>query len=1188
MANEETQPGRRTRIWRVARTTTRVLGFVCVLVLVAIALLLGTVPGRQAILHIAVPRVTERLPGEFSLVQARWPALGRIELTGLLWMADGDTLLAADECGVDVSLGELLRRNVYVERVWLAGLMADLPAIQAGLPPATPPAADSVRADSLDSDDRGEPFFPREGAVAGIPSVGLGELSVTAAELRLGPERHIFVDQLVVSADLRTGHAAQVSAALRSRPLRDLGFVVRMEAAIGDSLVARLTPLTFVPAESTTAIDLAALPLDGRLATAMDALRGGEGLPPGDIRGLRIEGVLGEVWLDGVLHPTGDGAVHLRVRRPQSPRYLLGALAHVLDDNPPALAMADSLWGLWPRGDQPDIDLTCTLRPPAGKRSLKPGKVTLAGHFTLPGPSELAPLLPPELETEDLSGLRGEIQVEADLSGELPIYAGVLDLGATDWLDACRVAVRGEGERIQLDSLHVALFGTVMDIGGTIAENLDLAAELVMQDASLLKRWRNEQTADLDLRLSLSATVHGPRAAPALDADFEIDVAKPDLAVEGLRGHLRFSDPDVDLQIEIASGLTLGPRSFETVKAAFTGELPDSTRPFAGRFFLAAQGEAQSIGARGAVSAGDALSLTVDSLDVAYKGHHLTARRPFSFLRDPARSLLRLTDLDLVGDPGRIRCAGGVTPDSLGLDLAIDLRLQRALLIDLLPGTANVLAETDTLFVRGDARFAGTPAAPVGYCALESGVRGREALSALTLALSLWLLPPEETTVAGFELPDFVAEPPADAPHPGVAAALRLDSQGSPRLTGNLRYPASFSLLPLSLEPSDAGTFMLSVDSEMIELSELQRFLPPGITVNGQCRLAAEIASVGEEYAVTGKLEVPAFEGRMGDGSWISMYGHVDLAGTLRSPSIAGRIDVEGGLLRIPEIPKQLHPVEGEAMLWTTSGAHKDSLAAGAEEMPAEALPAPVDTTAAAAGPDVTLVLSCPNNLWLRGHGLDVELAGDLRGGLRAGRPAVDGELRAVQGTFKFMGRVFTVERGVVLFYGDEAEIDPELDLSLTTDLEGTRYRIEVTGKATKPKLRLTSDPSMSESDIISALLFGKPLSELSGGEEDLLRQRSQQILAAYGMVKVQDHLSRELGVDLVSYKPAEGKDEASSLLIGKYLNPKVMVSYEQVLDRDTAFFVHLHYVLNRYVKVQTSISQGGKSGIELEWSRDY
>jgi hypothetical protein len=850
--------------------------------------------------------------------------------------------------------------------------------------------------------------------------------------------------------------------------------------------------------------------------------------------------------------------------------------------------VADSLWGLWPRGGQPDIDLTCTLEPLAGKRSLKPGEVTLAGHFLLPGPSELAALLPPELETEDLSGVRGEIRAEVDLSGELPIYAGVLDLGATHWLDACRVAVRGEGERIQLDSVRVALFGTVIDIDGTIAENMDLAVELVMQDASLLKRWRSEQTADLDLRLSLSATVHGPRAAPALDADFEIDARKPDLAVEDLRGRLRFSDPDVDLQIEIASGLTIGQRSFETVKATFTGELPDSARPFAGRFFLAAQGELQSIGARGAVSVGDALSLAVDSLDVAYKGHHLTARQPFSFLQDPARSLLRVTNLDLVGDLGRVRCAGGVTPDSLGLDLAIDLQLPKALLTDLLPAAANVLAETDTLFARGNARFAGTPAAPVGYCALESGVRGREALEALTLALSVWLLPAEETTVAGFGLPDSVAEPPADAPQPGVAAALRLDSQGIPRLKGSLRYPASLSLLPLSLEPSDAGTFMLSVDSEMIELSEFQRFLPPGITVNGQCRLAAEIESAGEEYAIAGKLEVPAFEGRMDDGSWISTHGHVDLAGTLRSPIIAGRIDVEGGLLRIPEIPKQLHPVEGEAMLWTTSGAHKDSLAAGAEEMLAEALPAPVDTPTAAAGPDVTLVLSCPNNLWLRGQRLDVELAGDLRGGLRAGRPRVDGELRALQGTFKFMGRVFTVERGVVLFYGDEAEIDPELDLRLTTDLERIRYRIEITGKVTNPRLRLSSDPPMSESDIISALLFGKPLSELSSGEEDLLRERSQQVLAAYGMAKVQDHLSRELGVDLVSYKPAEGEDQASSLIIGKYLSPKVMVNYEQVLDRDTAFFVHLHYVLNRYVKIQTTISQGGQSGIELKWSRDY
>ena len=68
---------------------------------------------------------------------------------------------------------------------------------------------------------------------------------------------------------------------------------------------------------------------------------------------------------------------------------------------------------------------------------------------------------------------------------------------------------------------------------------------------------------------------------------------------------------------------------------------------------------------------------------------------------------------------------------------------------------------------------------------------------------------------------------------------------------------------------------------------------------------------------------------------------------------------------------------------------------------------------------------------FIQRQGLDVELSGDLALHLRQGLPAIEGELEARQGTMKQLGRVFNLERGRIIFYADETELNPELDLAL-------------------------------------------------------------------------------------------------------------------------------------------------------------
>jgi translocation and assembly module TamB len=245
------------------------------------------------------------------------------------------------------------------------------------------------------------------------------------------------------------------------------------------------------------------------------------------------------------------------------------------------------------------------------------------------------------------------------------------------------------------------------------------------------------------------------------------------------------------------------------------------------------------------------------------------------------------------------------------------------------------------------------------------------------------------------------------------------------------------------------------------------------------------------------------------------------------------------------------------------------------------------DTTSAAKGPEIDVSASIPSGLWIVGRNLEVELGGNLDVVQRGGLPVVTGRLQALQGRFVFLGRTLTMQRGEVVFYGGD-EIDPSLDLQLATVVEDATIYITITGTVREPNLKLSSDPEMSEGDIMSSLLFGKAVGELDTGQAGLLENRASQIATTYAAGELQERLSRQLGVDLVSIRTADKEGGKSTVVLGKYLSPRVLLKYEQALNEASTFFVNLEYLLNRRFKVETLIGSNYQSGVELNWSVDY
>lgn len=483
----------------------------------------------------------------------------------------------------------------------------------------------------------------------------------------------------------------------------------------------------------------------------------------------------------------------------------------------------------------------------------------------------------------------------------------------------------------------------------------------------------------------------------------------------------------------------------------------------------------------------------------------------------------------------------------------------------------------------------GTTAALAGFAAVEGGFPQSAKLSSYVLTLraragqdaavdSLWNAAPPTLDVAPQAPEDFLA-----------GFALRSGNQGLVR--GSAAVPLLFSLQRPFVRAAPARSLMVRVDSESVPLAALNPFLPRGAALDGAARLVLALDGEVQNPRLEGTLRTNEVELTLGDGSRLVFVTNAELGGERLHPELRGDIEVKTGLVKVPEAERHLHPKEGEALL--LGAAATDTL------LPAPAPPPPEQTPPALqrrlAATTLDLRIRVPKAFFVRGRGLDIEGAGELQVTQKEGEPVVAGQLRGIRGTYSIAGRNLNLDRGSVTFSGN-AKPDPALDIQMSTSISGIKIRVLVTGTAEKPLLVLSSDPEMKQTDIIALLALGKTYDQLSDEESNVMRERATAILVSMGATALQENVTKEFGIDVVQYKSSTGapgatseeQSKAGSLAFGKYLSPKVLLSYSYSLDRAVDDVVSLEYFLKGQLTVETLYSVKGQSGLGFGWAMEY
>ena len=151
------------------------------------------------------------------------------------------------------------------------------------------------------------------------------------------------------------------------------------------------------------------------------------------------------------------------------------------------------------------------------------------------------------------------------------------------------------------------------------------------------------------------------------------------------------------------------------------------------------------------------------------------------------------------------------------------------------------------------------------------------------------------------------------------------------------------------------------------------------------------------------------------------------------------------------------------------------------------------------------------------------------------------GEITILKGRYRAYGQRLDIGEGRLMFGGGALD-NPGLDLRAQRQVNDVTVGLTVRGRLQQPKIELFSVPAMGETDMLSYLLLGRPLETANNSEGAEMASAALALGLASGDF-LAHRLGEDFGFDEVYFDSNDSGDEAS-LVVGRYLSPKMYVSY--------------------------------------------
>jgi translocation and assembly module TamB len=225
-------------------------------------------------------------------------------------------------------------------------------------------------------------------------------------------------------------------------------------------------------------------------------------------------------------------------------------------------------------------------------------------------------------------------------------------------------------------------------------------------------------------------------------------------------------------------------------------------------------------------------------------------------------------------------------------------------------------------------------------------------------------------------------------------------------------------------------------------------------------------------------------------------------------------------------------------------------------------------------------------NLRATGLGIDSIWTTNLNVGGTADAPRFTGRADLVRGEYEFAGRNFRLERGTIRFRG-ESPPDPLLDIRAEAQVQGLDATVIVGGTGLKPEISFASVPQLPQDELLSRILFGTSITNLSAPEALQLASAVAALQSGSANLDVINQLRRAVGLDRLRILPADiATGQKTALAAGKYVTRKLFV--EVITDGQGYSATRAEYQVTRWLSILSTVSTIGRSSANVRVSKDY
>ncbi|MEN6624581.1 MAG: translocation/assembly module TamB domain-containing protein [Smithella sp.] len=226
---------------------------------------------------------------------------------------------------------------------------------------------------------------------------------------------------------------------------------------------------------------------------------------------------------------------------------------------------------------------------------------------------------------------------------------------------------------------------------------------------------------------------------------------------------------------------------------------------------------------------------------------------------------------------------------------------------------------------------------------------------------------------------------------------------------------------------------------------------------------------------------------------------------------------------------------------------------------------------------DTNISISLGDKFSVEAEGLHAKLGGRITvKGSRLDNLLLDGQIEIVKGYYEHYGTRLNIASGRAVFKEEPADRGSLYILALKKIRDAEKgidveAGVIISGTVRSPLVKLYSRPAMSDQDILSYLVIGKPYNVNTGSsQKEQMTEWAAAVLGG-GSSSFTKKIKEKLGVNIGVESGSKGGVTSSLVTVGKYLSPDLYIAVGRSVFGDD-YYLSARYSFLKHWQVETKV----------------